>query len=52
MRENGAVVYMLKGRDPLHPAELANVTSRCFLGVQVVGRTDSSKHAEAIAELF
>jgi hypothetical protein len=35
MRENGAVVYMLKGREPLNPAELANVTTRYFLGVQL-----------------
>lgn len=33
--ENGAVVYMLRARDPANPAEMANISTRYFLGVQL-----------------
>jgi hypothetical protein len=35
MRDNAAVIYMLKGRDPINPAEMANLSGRYFLGVQL-----------------
>lgn len=33
--ENAAIVYMLKTRDPVNPAEMANTSTRYFLGVQL-----------------
>jgi hypothetical protein len=33
--ENAAIVYMLRARDPVNPAEMANVSTRYFLGVQL-----------------
>ena len=33
--DNGAIVYMLRARDPVTPAEMANTSTRYFLGVQL-----------------